>query len=299
MSIIVLLSSLGALILSIGLASLFLPNFDINDRYKKWADKLSQDDSKSKGKRSRLNKTLAYSILPALQQHIRMELIFGKNIRKMQAFLSGGRRTFNEMLADNMTWALLMSLMVLVIPVVFNNLLTILIYPITVIVLWYSKVNDIRVQFRAMQREIQRDLPLLIDKMMLALETGTPFIKVFNEMERHTRGRMKKLLTRLNNNIVDIGIVPAVEEFARETTIPVMMEFSAAVKIGTTTGYEEAKAYLDNLKDEIQELRRLAIEQITRNRPKRVGYLYAIMIGFSLIAVGMAMASIFKELMSM
>ncbi|CAN7767156.1 hypothetical protein LJR153_007310 [Paenibacillus sp. LjRoot153] len=299
MEIIVLLFALGTLLFTIGIVSLLLPNFSINDRYKKWADKLSLDDSELKPKRTGLSKILAYSILPALLQQIRIELIFGRNIRNMQAFLSGDRRTFNEMLADNLVWALLISLSSLVVPIVFGNLITIVLYPIMTIVLFYTRVNDIRIQFRSMQREVQKDLSLLIDKMMLALETGTSFITVFKEMERHTRGRMKKLLNQLNKNIVDIGIVPAVEEFARQTTIPVMMEFSAAVKIGTTTGYREAKAYLDNLKDDIQELRRLSIEQIARNRPRRVGYLYAIMIGFSLVAVGFAMFTIFKELLTM
>ncbi|NHN34887.1 hypothetical protein [Paenibacillus agricola] len=291
---------IGIVVLSVMvyLSHALLPDFKRSQMYSSMANRLLKSEAEhQRAKQGKMESFIAYSLIPKIQKRINIELLFGRNIRTMHDLLNT-KSTFEVMLAAKLVKAILYSIPTLVLPLVTGEMLFSLAYPASVIFTFFYEVKGIRNRFQGMQRTITKDLPLLIDKMMIALEAGKPFITVFQELEKNTTGRMNFLLKRLNGNILNMKPEEAIQLFAKETTIPVMMQFASAVKIGINNGYEEAKAYFDDIKEEILDLRKIALEQITSSKPKRVAVLNALLIFCSLVAVFLSMYEVLKKVNS-
>jgi hypothetical protein len=76
---------------------------------------------------------------------------------------------------------------------------------------------------------------------------------------------------------------PALDLFAQSFKMPVVTKFASAVKIAVEYGYEAAENYFRIIETDITEVRRVAIEELTRSKPEKVYQLYLVL--FSL-AVG-------------
>lgn len=287
---------ISVFILGVGILIMVLPNFQRDQRYSALASTMHISETElQRMRQGKMQTFMVNRLFPRMEKRINFDFLFGKNMRMMHDLL-GSKRTFEEMLAEKLSRAILYSTVTLLLPIISSNPYMLLAYPACVIFAFINEVRQVRRRFFAMQREIQKDLPLLIDKMMIALETGKPFIKVFSDLEAHTTGRMQKLLRRLNGNILNMPLPEAITQFAKETTIPVMSEFADAVKIGIANGYEASKQNFDELKDDILELRRVSLEQLTANKPKKAGVLYGILIAFALTAVFISMYEVFKDI---
>lgn len=283
-------------LLAIFLTSALLPGFKREKKYAAMASTMVRTEKEAaRARQGEMQKYLAYQLIPGLQKRMNGRNLFSKEIRIMHELLDT-KRTFEEMLAAKIVYSMYTALPTLILPLITSQTAFFAAYPVAVVVMFINEIRGIRSRFQAMQREIQKDLPLLMDKMMIALETGKPFIGVFLELERSTQGRMNFLLKRLNGNFNSMRPEEAISIFAKETTIPVMVQFATAVKIGINNSYTEAKEHFEDIKEEILELRKISMEQLTSNKPKKVAMLYGLLIGCAVAAVAISFFEIFKQI---
>src|SRR5690606_28331223 len=172
----------------------------------------------------------------------------------------------------------------------------ILAMPLFSILAFFVMLGGIKKSYQKRQREIVKDLPKLIFKLMVTLETGRPFIGALQRLEETSGPRMRKMLGRLNANIQVMGIGRAIDQFAYETGVPVMREFAAAVKVGVHNGYSEAKEHFDSIKNELRELRLAALRETTRSNPEKVKFLYMLLALHAFGAVLIAFYAIFTQI---
>ncbi|OUM86616.1 MAG: hypothetical protein BAA01_11445 [Bacillus thermozeamaize] len=218
-----------------------------------------------------------------------------ENMRKMYEAL-GRDKTFEEALADMAVKSLIGAVPFLVLPIITKAPITILAMPLFSILAFFVMLGGIKKSYQKRQREIVKDLPKLISKLMVTLETGRPFIGALQRLEETSGPRMRKMLGRLNANIQVMGIGRAIDQFAYETGVPVMREFAAAVKVGVHNGYSEAKEHFDSIKNELRELRLAALRETTRSNPEKVKFLYMLLALHAFGAVLIAFYAIFTQI---
>ena len=218
-----------------------------------------------------------------------------ENMRKMYEAL-GRDKTFEEALADMAVKSLIGAVPFLVLPIITKAPITILAMPLFSILAFFVMLGGIKKSYQKRQREIVKDLPKLISKLMVTLETGRPFIGALQRLEETSGPRMRKMLGRLNANIQVMGIGRAIDQFAYETGVPVMREFAAAVKVGVHNGYSEAKEHFDSIKNELRELRLVALRETTRSNPEKVKFLYMLLALHAFGAVLIAFYAIFTQI---
>ncbi|BFH18231.1 hypothetical protein J6TS7_20830 [Paenibacillus dendritiformis] len=270
----------------------WIPGFENQKKYSSRTVQLAMEMSGSL-KQTGLVNFLMEKAFPQIKKIFGIEYLLGPKMKNMVEVL-GEYSTVEEMIAKKFVRSVLFSLPTLLLIVVAPALA--IAFPINAAILFVRDVRDTKKSFEKMQREITKDLPMLIDKIMIALETGKPFIHVFQEVEQSSGPKLKRLLGRLNANMQYMRFHEAMEIFAKETTIPVMMQFSTAVKIGIEQGYESAIEYFDDIKTEISQLRRIAIEELTKGKPGQAQLYTFLMIFVALGSVGIVVYQIFGQL---
>ena len=296
METLLMLGGLVFFVFLIPILNWMVPDFKYEREVSRRAIKLARSEREWKiAGKGRATMYVAEKIIPRLNNLslFNLDRIVGSNMRQMVETL-GKYDSLEEMVASKFVFAAMCTVPIAFTAFAFNALHFLI--PVFFIVFFVKGISDVKGSFSKMQREITKDLPKLIEKMMMALETGKSFIVVFRELERTSGPRMKRLLKKLNSNLQDMDHASAIEMFAKETTIPVMLQFSSAVKIGINSGYEEAKDYFEDLRDEIVQLRRTALTEITSSRPERLKLLQLALIMCSVISVVICFISIFSEL---
>ncbi|RUT38684.1 hypothetical protein EJP82_26800 [Paenibacillus anaericanus] len=271
-----------------------IPDFEKERNAVRRAVHLSRSDAEWRRlKKGRATLYLSEKLLPRLNKSnfFSLDRLLGSQMRQIVDAI-GRYDSLEEMVASKLVFAAIATLPIAIISIAFETLYFMI--PIFFFVFIFKGFRDVRGSFLKMQREITKDLPKLIEKMMMALETGKSFVIVFRELELSSGQRMKKMLNRLNANLQDMDHAAAIEIFARETTIPVMLQFSNAVKIGINSGYEDAKDHFDDIRTEILSLRKTALIEITRSRPDRVKLLQFAIIGCSVGSVVICFINIFS-----
>lgn len=289
---------LGMIILPLAfyLLNAVLPNFAIQKRFEQKAEAVIQ--SEAERKKQELGAFVYYvsrTLIPAINRKVNLESLFGQNIRIMYRML-GTNETFEEKLAKSLRFSLLFAPLGLTLPWATGITFLYSTAVILPVLFFVAQVLEIKVKYKQRQTEIIRDLPNLIDKMMIALEAGKPFLNTFQQVEKTSGPRMAAMLKTLIANMQNMKATDAIELFAIETGIPVMREFSTAVRIGLEQGYTEAQERFLIINDKLRFLRKTALEELTRNKPEKMKLLYAILVGHALVAVIMAFVQIFAQL---
>lgn len=285
----------GVLMLTVGLLHVLLPGFVREKRYATQALLLS----KSAAERQRMQFdpiTLALADrLPRLEQKLGWGMI-GK-LRRMYMSLDK-EHSFEMEVAGILVKSIIGAMPLAVLPFILGAPALLFAIPAGIVLFFAAQLNEIPKAYKRRQTEITKDLPQLISKMMIALETGKSFITTIQRLEETSGPRTRKMLSRLNANLRIMSVGEAMDLFAKETGVPVMREFAAAVKIGTNAGYEEAKSYFESIKDELKKLRLVSLKEVTRNQPEKVKRLYALVAVHAFIAVIMAFIAVMSEMQS-
>ncbi|MBY9079581.1 hypothetical protein KIH86_08455 [Paenibacillus sp. HN-1] len=285
----------GVVFLLGGLLHMLLPGFTREKRYATQALLLS----KSAAERQRMQYdpiTLAVADrLPGLEKRLGLGII-GK-LRRMYMVLDK-EHSFEMEVAGILVKSVIGALPLAVLPFILGAPALLFAIPAGVVLFFALQLNEIPKAYKTRQMEITKDLPQLISKMMIALETGKSFITTIQRLEETSGPRMKKMLARLNANLRVMNVGAAMDLFAKETGVPVMREFAAAVKIGNNAGYEEAKSYFESIKDELKKLRLVSLKEVTRNQPEKVKRLYVLVAVHAFIAVIMAFVAVMSEMQS-
>lgn len=281
-----------------GLAlKILLPSFDMEKRYANQAALLQKNHRELRQlKMDPITVMFAERLIPKLL-NLRLPVFNGK-LRRMYNLL-GKENTFEEELADKAVKSLAGSLPFLVLPFLLDLPVLFLAIPLAVAVFFFAQLGEITKAYKRRQEEITRDLPQLISKMMIALETGKSFMTTIQRLEETSGPRMKKMLARLNANIRIMKLTDAVDLFAAETDVPVMRDFAAAVKIGVNSGYGEAKKYFDSIKGDLRKLRLAALKEVTRSQPEKIKTLYILVALHAFAAVIIAFIDIFSQIQNL
>lgn len=240
-------------------------------------------------------------LLPTVEKKFTLDQILGLSLRKeydlLQFNVSYEHRIARMVVKSLVATFPLLFLggVLMLLPVPINKGAIFIVSPIFFTVVFLAQIQEIKKEYKKRQTEITKDLPLLIDKMVIALEAGRPFIETIQEVEKSSGPRMKSMLKKLSADMRFKKPEEAIEAFAKSTGLQVMTNFSVAVKIGLNNGFDEAMSHFEDIKEDINELHKVRLEETTKNKPNGMYGLYALLIGHAFVAFLIAAVYIFSQ----
>ena len=96
---------------------------------------------------------------------------------------------------------------------------------------------------------------------------------------------MKIVVDQLINDLQYMRYNEAFDRFSNSLKIPAAAKFAAAMKISVEYGYEQAENYFQIIESDITELRRTAIEELTKSKPEKVYQLYLLIIALAVASL--------------
>jgi len=233
--------------------------------------------------------------LAGLERFTDIEKLLGYDLKKMLTLMGEEKRP-ERVYADHILTALLAASVLLVIPMLTGFAGYILLYPIGTVLIIVGQAQRVKHRFRRWQNDIVRDIPELIDKMRISLASGKDYISALRTVRENSGPRLSAILDKLINDMQMMKPSLALDEFAAAFGMPVMLKFVAAVKVGIETGYEQSENYFIHIEQDIRDLRRLALEELTRSKPEKTVLLKAIMIFHAMAAFGLTTMKLFGEI---
>jgi hypothetical protein len=228
--------------------------------------------------------TYTSDLLPKIEKYIRIEEIYGNRLKKMLRMMGEGK-SFERIFADHVISAFLGGLGILILPVITGFWGYIVLYPFSVLGMMIYQYFRVAKRFKAWQTEVIKDIPELIDKMRISLASGKDYISSLKKVQENSGPRLSIMLEKLINDMQIMRPTQALDEFGNSFGMPVMVKFVAAVKVGIEVGYEQAENYFIHIEQDIREIRKIALEELTKNKPEKVMTLYALMAGHAIASL--------------
>jgi Flp pilus assembly protein TadB len=217
-----------------------------------------------------------------LQKIIDIEQPFLSDLRNMLTLMGLKRRAEKE-LARQIFNGFIGALPVLIVPILTGFEGYVLLYPIFVVVVAYQQNMKLKKEYKKWQVEMTKDLPEIIDKLRISFASGRDYISAFNQAKENSGPRIRNLIDKLINDLQCMRPAYALDLFAQSFNMPVVTKFTSAVKIAIEYGYGAAENYFRIIEDDITEIRRVAIEELTKSKPEKVYQLYLILL---ILAIG-------------
>lgn len=158
-------------------------------------------------------------------------------------------------------------------------------YPLGVFLLTYRQYLDLKKKFRNWQIELVKDLPQLIDKLRISFAGGRDYMSAIIQANESSGPRMKVIVEQLVNDLQYMRYNQAFDHFSNSLKIPAATKFAAAMKISVEYGYEQAENYFRIIETDITEVRRTAIEELTKSKPEKVYQLYLLIMALAAAAL--------------
>lgn len=276
----VLWSFLMPLIVSILLTYLFSKTlFEIDKRKKKQivsAGDIILSDAELEMKKDGAVAKFISNILPKIKKYIDIDKFFINEIRKILLLMGEKNKSAERVFIGFIAQNLVNTLPILILPVITQFPAYVIAYPIAVIMMLFQRMNGLKKQYKKWQIEVSKDLPELIDKLRISFASGRDYISAFRQAQKNSGPTLKILLDKLINDFQAMRPGQALNEFSSAFKMPIMNKFTTAVKIAIENGYDQAETYFQAIEADIIELRRVAIEEITKSKPEKVYQLYII-----------------------
>ncbi len=234
-------------------------------------------------------------LLPKVEKVLDLQKLLGYDLKNMLK-LMGENKTPERIYADHIVTASLVSLTLLAIPIITGFEGYLLLYPVGFVLIMLGQAQMVKRRFKAWQNDVVKDIPELIDKMRISLASGKDYISALKKVQENTGPRLSKILEKLINDMQIMRPTLALDEFANAFGMPVMVKFVAAVKVGIEVGYEQSETYFAHIEDDIRDLRKTALEELTRNKPEKVVFLKALMVAHAIVALGLMTVNLFQSL---
>ncbi|MDX9871865.1 MAG: hypothetical protein RBT41_05565, partial [Clostridia bacterium] len=263
------------------LTGVFFPDKRIRNDLEKAREVLMTAEEAEGAKENKAGRYIVV-FLSKVHKLIDLENLILADLRNMLN-LMGSRGKPEKELAGYILKALWTALPLLAVPFVTGFAGYVALYPLFVLILTYQQVLSLRKKYKKWQLEIIKDLPELIDKLRISFASGRDYVSAFNQAGENSGPRMRLIIGKLLNDLQYMRPAPALDLFAQSFKMPVVTKFASAVKIAVEYGYEAAENYFRIIETDITEVRRVAIEELTRSKPEKVYQLYLVL--FSL-AVG-------------
>jgi hypothetical protein len=171
---------------------------------------------------------------------------------------------------------------VLIVPFITREAWYCVLYPCFAAVLVYQNYQSLLKRYRAWQKEIQRDVPDLIDKLRISFASGRDYVSALIQVRASSGPRMARAIERLVSDIQSIGVSRALDGFAAAFRMPVINKLASAVRIAVESGYQSAETYFVNIENDLREVRQVAMEELTRSKPEKVYQLYLVLSGLAI-----------------
>lgn len=246
--------------------------------------------------RARENRATRYvmDLIPRLQNLLDLEALIIRDMRNMLA-LMGSKKRAERVLAGYVLYGLAGALPIMTVPLLTGYAGYLVIYPVAVCVLVYQRITGLRRAYGQWQRQMIKELPALIDKLRIGFASGRDYLSVFIQARNGSEPPLRSLLDKLINDLQYLRPDQALDLFAASFKMPVVTKFSSAVKIAVEHGYEAAENYFRIIENDIVEVRRIAIEELTRAKPEKVYRLYLVMITLAIGALILKGWEIFSQ----
>ena len=234
-------------------------------------------------------------LLPRVEKLIDLEYLILSDLRNMLNLMGIKRRAEKE-LASYVVSGFIGALPVLAVPVATGCAGYFVLYPVFIIVLIYQQYLKLKKQYKKWQLEITKDLPELIDKLRISFASGRDYISAFNLVKENSGPRMRNIIDKLINDLQCMRPAHALDLFANSFKMPVVNKFASAVKIAIEYGYETAENYFRVIESDITEVRRVAVEELTKSKPEKVYQLYLILLGLAIGSLAVKGWEIFSQI---
>jgi hypothetical protein len=171
---------------------------------------------------------------------------------------------------------------VLLVPFITQEAWYCALYPCFAAVLVYQNYQSLLKRYRSWQKEIQRDVPDLIDKLRISFASGRDYVSALIQVRASSGPKMARAIERLVSDIQSIGVARALDGFAAAFRMPVINKLASAVRIAVESGYQSAETYFVNIENDLREVRQVAMEELTRSKPEKVYQLYLVLSGLAI-----------------
>lgn len=242
---------------------------------------------------------LVMGLLPRVQEVFDLENLILRDIRQINALMGKKSRAERE-LAVFIVHGLLGALPVLVVPFLTGFPGYFLAYPLAALVIAGQKYRRFKADYEQWQKEILKDLPDLIDKLRISFASGRDYLSAFMQARDSSGPKMRTMIEKLINDLQCMRPTQALDIFAESFKMPAVTKFTSAVKIAIEYGYESAENYFRTIENDIMEVRRAAIEELTKSKPEKVYQLYLVLLSLavgSLLLKGWEIFSQVKEIL--
>lgn len=235
------------------------------------------------------------ALLPKIQNMINLDHIILNDIRSMLN-LMGIKRRPEIVLASYIAYGMIVALPVFLLPPITGFWGYLALYPIAVIFLTYQKYRELQKKYKKWQLEMTKDLPPLIDKLRTSFASGRDYVSAFRQAADNSGPLMKTVLEKLLNDFNSMGHEQALNLFADSFKMPIVNKFCSAVKMYINYGAEAAENYFAVIETNIIELKKVALQELTRSKPEKVFQLYLIMFALAMASIGLTGWAIFSQL---
>ncbi|NOU80774.1 hypothetical protein GC101_18080 [Paenibacillus sp. LMG 31459] len=286
------LYAVAALIILMPALYVVMPGFDRQKKIMKMAILLNMDEKE-------IQKMEQNSIVISFADHLEkwkwLDFIFGPNTRKKYLTLNKSD-SYPIFIAKLVLKALLFASLTLLLPVVTEMPILYLLVPLSVGLFIWNDINSISKQHKKRQDLLIRDLPNLISKMINALEVGKPLKMIFEKASNQGSDLLGQMLKRLIANSDRMLMKDALAIFAEDIDLPVMYDFVSVVNVILEKGFSEGEDDLNSIKDDLKELRKLSLIEITKGNPEKMNLFYGVLILHVMIFMGLMAFKLFVGL---
>lgn len=238
---------------------------------------------------------LIIDFLPKLQEVFDLEQLFLRDLRNMNSLMGIKTRPERD-LARFLAQGLIGALPILVVPFLTEFYGYIALYPLAVGFLIIQSYRKHKTEYEKWQRKIIRDLPDLIDKLRISFASGRDYLSTFIQARDTSGPKMRGMIDKLINDLQCMRPTQALDLFAESFKMPIVTKFTSAVKIALEYGYESAESYFQNIEQDITEVRRVAIEELTKSKPEKAYQLYMILLALAVGALSLKGWEIFSQI---
>ena len=245
---------------------------------------------------SRESKVTGYvlDILTKLENVFELEYLILADMRDMLNLMGNPKRAENE-LAGYVVYSLTGALPVLLVPFITGYYGYFALYPVATGIVFYRRYINLKKQYCRWQTELVKDLPDLIDKLRISFASGRNYLPAFVQAREYSGPGMRNMIDKLINDLQCMRPAQALDIFADAFKMPVVKKFASAVKIAAEYGYEPAENYFQIIESDIIEVRRVAIEELTKSKPEKVYELYLLLVSLAVGALMLKAWEIFAQ----
>ncbi|MEK5163179.1 hypothetical protein NYE69_12680 [Paenibacillus sp. FSL R5-0527] len=288
---------LGAavVLIVVPLLMLILPGFGRQKKLANVASLLQKSDSELTLMRQN---PLIRSFAISMSKRPWLDTIFGKKLRSMYLKLDR-KESYELFMAKSIVQSILPCVMILALANALDQPIFFVMAPVSVVLFFWVSLNGITRDFKQRKNLLIRDLPNLINKMITALEVGKPLTLIFTEVSERCGPLLAGMLRKLVADTNIMSMRDALQNFAKQVDLPVMYDFVSVVNIIMEKGFREAEADLNGIKNDLRELRKLSLDELTKGSPTKMNWFYFIMIGHVLIFFFLTMIKMFSGLNSL